>query len=613
VESAHKTLLPKLANATIYTALEKGNIDYDNPEELVLVVTELVSPENGISHYFVFDDHNTSYAQISTADVSAPDEIGITKTAVVADVSLGDIDGDGLDEIIFGGLTNISSGGGCKSYGHILFALDDRTHQLAPMGSKFFTHFFKQCPAFAAWRLRYLHVNTIDLDGDNIDEIQVNQFIFNNFKTAEPWTELYTLPESQFFLVNSFGWFDRSTSAMEVGDVTGDGRQNVIFYNPTFNKIEIWGDDQINGWTGMATIPTKFGSAQNPNNPIVLPVNLDKDSPVLKYSAAEYKYVFTEPVLIAALAAPPCVLNSGQQINDCRTRYGTATSIAVDAEASLTLTAGVHVGAKGGVKVFGIGAEIEAIKETTVAVTGSILAAYSLEQSVIFTTGPIQDSVIFTTIPLDQYTYTIASHPIPELIGEQVVISLPRKPITIMATLDFYNQSIEDDAFHFGNNVFKHTPGDISSYPTVSEKNSLTNQYFDTIFDIISNPSSALLNALNILELESDIQNVDQGSGSREVTLQVNQAFGVGVGIEVTKELKVTGEALGKVAGFTVGASVGSSLSLTRGTSTIYAGSVGAIDSANFPANGYSYGLFAYTYNDAQSGQEFEVINYWVE
>lgn len=141
----------------------------------------------------------------------------------------------------------------------------------------------------------------------------------------------------------------------------------------------------------------------------------------------------------------------------------------------------------------------------------------------------------------------------------------------------------------------------------------MTNQYFDTIFDIISNPSSALLNALNILELESDIQNVDQGSGSREVTLQVNQAFGVGVGIEVTKELKVTGEALGKVAGFTVGASVGSSLSLTRGTSTIYAGSVGAIDSANFPANGYSYGLFAYTYNDAQSGQEFEVINYWVE
>jgi hypothetical protein len=27
--------------------------DVDNPEELVLVVTELVSPENGISHYFV--------------------------------------------------------------------------------------------------------------------------------------------------------------------------------------------------------------------------------------------------------------------------------------------------------------------------------------------------------------------------------------------------------------------------------------------------------------------------------------------------------------------------------------------------------------------------------
>ena len=147
----------------------------------------------------------------------------------------------------------------------------------------------------------------------------------------------------------------------------------------------------------------------------------------------------------------------------------------------------------------------------------------------------------------------------------------------------------------------------------MSEKNALTQQYFDSIFDVLQNPSSALLDALDILELESEVQNVDQGSGSREVTLQVNQAFGVGVGIEVSRELEVTGEVGGRVSGFTVGASVSSSLALTRGTSTIYAGSVGAIDSLNFPSSGYSYGLFAYTFHDALSGQEFEVINYWVE
>lgn len=613
LESASKTLPASLTEATLYTALEKGNIDYDNPEELALVVTELVDSDNGISRYYLFDDQNAGYTEIASGVVQGTDEIGITKTAVVADVSLGDIDGDGLDEIVFGGLTNINSGGGCETFGHLLIALDDKVHQFAPLGDKVFSHFFKDCPSFSAWRLRYLHINTVDLDGDNIAEIQANQFIYSNFKAAEPWTEIYTLPESLFFKVNSFGYFDKSTSVMEASDVTGDGRQNIVFYNPTFAEIVIWGVDQVNGWSSIATIPTSFGSSQNPSNPIIVPVNLDRDGPVLKYSAAEYRFVFTEPVIIAALAAAPCELNVGQQIDDCRTRYGTATTVSVDAEASLTLSAGVHVGAKGGVKVFGIGAEIEAIETTTVAVTGSVLAAYSLEQSVIFTTGPIEDSVIFTTIPLDQYTYTIASHPIPELVGEQVVISLPRKPITIMANLDFYNQSIEEGGFRIGSNIFQHTPGSVDSYPTVSDKNRLVNQYFDTLFDVLESPSNALLDALDILELESDLQNVDQGTGSREVTLQVNEAFGVGVGIEVSRELRVSGEALGAVTGFSVGASAGANISLTRGNSTIYSGSVGAIDAGNFATNGYSYGLFAYTYSDASSSQEFEVINYWVE
>ncbi len=164
--------------------------------------------------------------------------------------------------------------------------------------------------------------------------------------------------------------------------------------------------------------------------------------------------------------------------------------------------------------------------------------------------------------------------------------------------------------------VFQHTPGDISTYPTRSEKNSLTNQYFDTIFDVLDNPSDALLDALNILELESELQTVDQGSGSREVTLQVNQSFGVGVGINVSKEYRVSGEAgagAKGIAGFTVGSSLGANLAISRGSSTLYSGSVGAIDATDFATNVYNYGLFAYIHKDAGSGQEFEVINYWVE
>ena len=613
---AGKTILSGLENATLNSILTTGNIDYDNSEEFALVVSEFVNSDVGISRYYLFDDKHTSYAQIASSAVQAPNEIGVMQTAVVADVSLGDIDGDGLDEIVFAGLTNISSGGGCKAYGHLLFALDDKTHQLANLGSKYFEYSFKNCPSYAAWKLRYLHVNTVDLDGDNVAEIQANQFVFNNFKDSAPWTDLYTMPQEVMFDNNGFGFFDKSTSAIEAGDVTGDGRKDIIIYNQSLsgdNKLIVWGDHQVNGFSMLASIPVKFKNSQTKIHPIIVAVNADKDGPVLKYTDAEYRFVFTEPVLIAALAAAPCAENIGQVIDDCRTRYGTASTVSVDAEAALTLSAGVHVGAKGEVKVFGIGAELEAIKETTVSVTGSILAAYSLEQSVIFTSGPLQDSVIFTTIPLDQYTYTIVSHPIPEMVGQQVVISLPRKPITIMANRDFYNQTVDSDGLSIGSNVFQHTPGDLDSYPTATDKDRITAQYFDTLFDVVQNPPAALLDALSVLELKSDLQTVDQGSGSREVTLQVNQAFGVGVGSEVSRELRVSGTALGRVTGFTVGASASASLSISRGTSTIYAGSVGAIDAGNFANNVYSYGLFAYTFKDQASAQEFEVINYWVE
>ena len=50
--------------------------------------------------------------------------------------------------------------------------------------------------------------------------------------------------------------------------------------------------------------------------------------------------------------------------------------------------------------------------------------------------------MIFTTIPLDQYTYSILSHPDPALIGGQVVISLPRDPITLQAERNYYNNSV---------------------------------------------------------------------------------------------------------------------------------------------------------------------------
>ena len=68
--------------------------------------------------------------------------------------------------------------------------------------------------------------------------------------------------------------------------------------------------------------------------------------PVLSYSEAEYQLVFTEPLIIAALAAPPCSKNIGQNWEVCATSFGKSTSTGVDAELTVSVKASAYVGVK---------------------------------------------------------------------------------------------------------------------------------------------------------------------------------------------------------------------------------------------------------------------------
>ena len=91
---------------SITLELAAGNLDYDNPAELALVVNELSTDFNGritgASTLYLYDDGVEGHALIEEGPVQGRD--GQVLTAVVADVDLGDVDGDGLDELVLGGL-----------------------------------------------------------------------------------------------------------------------------------------------------------------------------------------------------------------------------------------------------------------------------------------------------------------------------------------------------------------------------------------------------------------------------------------------------------------------------------------------------------------------------
>jgi hypothetical protein len=378
------------------------------------------------------------------------------------------------------------------------------------------------------------------------------------------------------------------------GDFTGDGRDDVAVYRQDTREIGVWGVSETSVpsvTTKLRTIPVAFHNSQNPVNPILVPLNADTDSPVLKYSEAEYRQVFTEPIVLAALAAAPYRNGIAQNVDSCSTAFGNTESSSSEEERSVTFTASASVGVNidGGALTQ---SEFELKVTGTAEATRVTSHAYSLSKTILFTSGPREDLVVFTTVPMDQYTFTVLSHPDPDLIGDEVVVNLPREPITLQAERGFYNRTVQEGSVQIDERVFRHALGDPASYASRSDKNLLLGQHGGLDVGPIS---------------------VGQGSGETELTLEVGNEISEGgeleLGFEV--ELEVTGGTV--LGGVSFGASTSDSFRVTSGESTTYTGVVGAIEAADFSANRYSFGLFTYVYRDQATGQEFEVLDYWVE
>ena len=575
-----------LTSASISMEISTGNIDYDSAAETVVVFNEISGDSDGIAQYFVYDDANTDYALLNGGLVQGIVE-GV-KVAIIANAAFGDIDGDGLDEVVLAGLTNRVTN--CDTNGHLLVALDDANTNFANIGTYYEDVFMRGCPSFSAWRLRYLHLNTFDVDGDFIDEISVNQFIFDDWKNEAPFTLIHEIPvENNLIDVNDFGWWDRSTSDFAVGDFTGDGRDNLLIYMQNRNTIDIWGLGTDNVWQNLNAIPVTFHNAQDPIVPVLVPLNVDEDSPVMHYIEAEHQLVFTEPIVIAVLAAAPC--GAGQGRDNCTTVFGSETSTSAEAETSVTITSSTTVGVKidGG---FITQSEFELRGTVTSSLTVTLGAAISRTDTVTFATGPIEDTVIFTTVPIDRYTYRVVTHPDPVMVNSVVSVDIPRDPVTIMVERSFYNANVPSGAIQIDNRIFRHTVGDPNTYPTRGDKQQLLQQYSG---------------------FESALQDVGQGTGSRSVQIAIGLELSAGatLGYGFETEVNATGGTV--LAGYSVGTELTASLRIAYGTATIYGGTVSNIDADNFANNAYSFGLFSYVYTDPASQKQFQVLNYWVE
>ena len=342
----------------------------------------------------------------------------------------------------------------------------------------------------------------------------------------------------------------------------------------------------------MHAVAAQFQSAATGSRPQVVLANVNNDSTALRFSEGSYRLLFTEPIVIAALAAAPCSEELGQTIGDCRTAFGKGTSSSVSTETGWSVTAGRSVGFEAefsalGVKVGGV----EAVATVETELRSFRDETYTVSKRVVHTTGPIEDSVIFTTIPIDVYTYEIVSHPDPELVGSELQLRLPREPISIMTERAFYNDSIPDDGFPIDETIFQHTAGQPFTYPTTAQRNSLLSQYEG---------------------LQTDEVDIGQGNGFVTAELNVFEEVTQGESYSLSAKLDVKATAGGVISAVSIGGGVDSSIAYSRGQESIYQGSVAQLPSDTFATDAYRFGLFSYIYDEPGEPQTFEVINYWV-
>lgn len=618
-----KTLPQAAANSEITLAMASGNLDYDAGNELVVVVNELFESsgsDSGASRFFVIDDSKAEYADVFDSLIRAT-LAEVNRTAIVADVATGDIDGDNVDELIFGGLQGFDPSGTC-GYRYLLVAIDDIKRGNVPLGGlDLVPGIHGGCSGASPGELRFVHVNALDLDGDALPEIQANQYVFEDFVNADPFTQyqwgfgendepLFATIDDQSLFADEGGFtgrFGLGTSTMMVGDATADGRQNIVFYSQSTNRLETWGlsnpdsgDPPLSepifdrDWRMMNGLTVQDPGA-DPVRPLLVASNVNYDSLAVRFSEGEYKLIFTEPILIAALAAAPCAEDLGQNSDACRTSFGTAESTTVTEEQVYSIRASATAGFEAefsalGVKVTGFEA-LATLQARAATITSN---AYQITKRIVYTTGPIEDTVIFTTIPLDQYTYEITSHPDPELVGSKVVISLPREPIEVQVERERYNANVVTGGPVIDERVLGHTPGVLSSYPGPAERDQLLSEFDGFEFG----PAA-----------------VGNSGGSSSLSINVATETGEGTNYGADFDFNVKGTVGSVVAGFGVGFSSDRTVQITHGEESEYTGTVADMDipTAEFGMNRYSWGIFTYVFDDPVSAQQYEIVNYWVE
>jgi len=586
-----------------------GDIDGDEVDELL--VSGLARDYYNTANYFLgfdawaYDDHSTGYAELKHWGV---DNVFYRSGDYdyQSAVRCGDIDGDGVDEIIFLGQN-----------GNHVYACDDATESggFARMDSFYLEQYGANFAEgdFYTPQERF-DAAVADTNGDGMEELVVlvkteddyyggfgpsgtdialrlYHYAFNN-DTARFYNE-----QNEFVIYEPYSTYysgDVLGRDLAVLDDDRDGNDEIVvtwaessYYESNVKRTRIASTFKSNYYflEEAGTWSDEVGG--EPSNPMLVAGDFDGDNMKVEYTG-EHWLSLPDPMIIVAMAAAPAQDGIIQNVDETETAYGTAVSEGTSETHEVGVSAGVTLSFEAGdpFNIIEASASVTLETEFTKTDTTAEMTTYGTSLAGNFP----YDYVIFQGTLYNCYEYRILAHPDPEVVGTSMSIDVPVKTKVFKWTVDFFNDN-NGYGRDIGAETFMHTPGDVASYPSIDDKDAIMAQYTGW---------------------QTAAMSVGQGNSQSTtyISLAEEQTTGesLSIGVSTSAGLKVGGVGME----FSVGYSNTDIYEITIGSETSYEGTVGDIEAANWTDYNYDFGMFVYNFT-RDDGMSYQVINYWVE
>ena len=430
---------------------------------------------------------------------------------------------------------------------------------------------------FNEWEQR-LPIACGDIDGDGKDEIGVTRSFMSDRQTRE--LHIYEFSQGNYTLRNYFNssdW-DFIDCIFTMGDVDCDGLAELAFSGRHGNYVV---DDANAGFTHI----------MNKSDGILGLLacgDFDGDGMRLKYTGENWRKT-APPGLLVALAAPPVYTGIVQNYDWSWSAFGKAASTSTTSTTEVGTTVSSTISFSNTlsyfVNIFSFSLTRTWGKEFTLTNTKIKTAV----QGISYSSGCWVDSVIYHSTDYQSYEYEITHHPFnTTLIGQFITLDIPYPPSILKTTMDYfdphYNQTVRLETFN-------HTIGCPWTYPARNETSSIASECLTS-----GEPIS-----------------VGQGTGNNVVTIEIGELSEYGITATTFSDYSIGAAVCGLGFSCSRGTSESKCYEISIGTSCIYEGSVGDIlNEARFEELQYSFGIFIY-YATHSDGFTYQVINYYVE